>query len=109
MAITTTTNVPPAIAVFYDRVLLKRALPSLVHKMFGQSRNIKQKSGNQIKFRRYSSLAVNTTPLAEGVTPAGQQLSVTDLYAEVKQYGDFVHLTDVIDLTVQDPVLTEAA
>lgn len=77
--------------------------------MFGQSRNIKQKSGNQIKFRRYSSLAVNTTPLAEGVTPAGQQLSVTDLYAEVKQYGDFVHLTDVIDLTVQDPVLTEAA
>lgn len=89
--------------------LLKRATPLLVHDKWGQMRSIPQKSGNTIKFRRYASLSVATTPLAEGVTPPGKQLSKTDLTAKVSFYGDFVHISDIVDLTVEDPVLTEAA
>lgn len=107
--LTTTSQVDPAVATFYDRVLLKRALPNLVHDMFGQVRNIPSGSGNTIKFRRYASLSAATTPLTEGVTPAGKALSKTDLTATVSQYGDFVHITDIVDLTVEDPVLTEAS
>jgi len=104
--LTTTTQVDPAVAIFYDRVLLKRGLPFLVHNRFAQTRSLTQKT--TIKFRRYSALSVAKTPLAEGVTPPGQQLSKTDLTAKVSQYGDFVHITDVVDLTVEDKVLTEA-
>jgi N4-gp56 family major capsid protein len=107
--LTTTTQIDPGVNTFYDRVLLKRALPLLVHDKFGQVRNIPAKSGTTVKFRRYSSLTAATTPLSEGVTPAGKQLSKTDLTATVSQYGDFVHVTDVVDLTVEDSTLTEAA
>lgn len=106
--LTTTQQVDPAVAVFYDRVLLKRALPFLVHNRFAQTRSIPANSGNTIKFRRYSSLSPAKTPLTEGQTPPGQQLSKTDLTAQVSEYGDYVHITDVVDLTVEDKVLTEA-
>lgn len=106
--ITTTTQVDPAVATFYDRVLLTRAQPMLVHEKFAQRRNLRRKNGNTIKFRRYTKLTTATTPLVEGVTPSGQQLSKTDLTAKISQYGDFVHITDIVDMTVEDAVLTEA-
>ena len=109
MAITTTTEIDPGTAVFYDRVLIERALPFLVHEQFAQTRNIPNKSGNSIKFRKYTSLSTATTPISEGVTPAGSQLAKTDLTAVVSFYGDFVHISDEVDLINQDAVLTEAS
>lgn len=108
MANTTLTQVPPGVAAFYDRNLLERANPADVHGRFGQKRPIAQRNGNQIKFRRYSALAAATTALTEGVTPTGSQLSVTDITATLAQYGDYITLTDVVSLTNQDPVVTEA-
>ena len=109
MAITTTTEISPALSTYYDRVLLERALPMLIHDQFADNRDIPAKSGNTIKFRRYSALTTATTPLTEGQTPNGQKLAKTDLTAQVAFYGDFVTITDVIDLTVEDPVLTVEA
>jgi len=109
MALTSTSQIDPGVAIFYDRVLLTRAVPFLIHEKAAQTRNISRKSGNTIKFRRYNSLALATTPLTEGVTPDGSQLSKTDIQAVIKEYGDFVHITDWVDLTVEDSVLTEAA
>lgn len=108
MAATTITEVPPAVQAFYDRNLLERAVPAEVHGRYGQLRPIRTRSGNQIKFRKFSSLAVATTPLTEGVTPSGSQLAITDILATLAQYGDFVTLSDFVQLTNQDPVLTEA-
>jgi len=107
--LTTTAEVDPAVAVFYDRVLLKRAQPKLIHSLFAQKKTLGSKRGNTVKFRRYAALSIATTPLTEGITPPGQKLSKTDLLATVSQYGDFVHITDLVDLTVEDPVLTVAA
>jgi N4-gp56 family major capsid protein len=107
--LTTTTQVDPGVQVFYDRVLLKRSQPYLIHELAAQTRNVSKKSGDQIKFRRYASLSPATTPLSEGVTPPGQRASKTDLTAQVKQYGDFLHVSDWVDLTNQDSTLTEFA
>jgi len=104
----TIAQVPPGTQAFYDRNLLKRAVPADVHGRFGQMRPIKTRNGNQIKFRRYSALAVATTPLTEGATPSGSSLSVSDVTATLAQYGDFVTISDMVDLVNQDPVLTEA-
>lgn len=108
MANTTTTQVPAGVQAFYDRNLLERAVPSLVHDMFGQRRNIPKNNSLTIKFRRYNALAANVTPLTEGVTPAGKQLGVTDITATLAQLGDFVTLTDLVNMTVEDAVITEA-
>lgn len=108
MAITTLGTLPPGTQAFYDRNLLRRAQPAEVYGRFGQKRTLAQRSGNQIKFRRYSQLAPASTPLTEGVTPAGSALAVTDIIATLQQYGDYVTLSDMVSMTNQDPVVTEA-
>lgn len=108
MATTTISQVAPGVQAFYDRNLLARAQPAEVHGRFGQKRPIAKKNGNQIKFRRYSQLAAASTPLTEGVTPAGSSLAVTDVTATLAQYGDFITLSDMVSMTNQDPVVTEA-
>lgn len=98
-----------AIQTFYDNVLLRRAHPYEVHANFAQQRPIPSGIGNQILFRRYEHLDLATTPLTEAQSPDGSKLSKTDITATIKQYGDFVQISDVVDLTARDPVLTEAA
>ena len=107
--LTTTTQVDPAVSTFYDRVLLQAATANLVHLKWAQHARFDKKNGNTYKWRRYANLTAATTPLAEGINPPGQLLSKSDLVAVVSWYGDFVHITDVIDLTVEDAVLTIAA
>ena len=99
---------PPGVQAYYDRNLLTRAQPNDVHGRYGQKRPVPKNSGNQIKFRRYSQLAAATTALVEGVTPSGSALSVTDITSTLQQYGDYVTLTDLVSMTNQDPVVTEA-
>lgn len=99
--------IQPGIQAFYDRNLLDRAIPADVHGRFGQVRPIATRSGNQIKFRRYEALPVQLTPLVEGVTPSGSQITLTDVTATLAQFGDYVNVTDMVDLTNQDAVLTE--
>lgn len=108
MAQTTTTQVSSALSAMYDRLLLMRARPHLIHTLFGQRRDLPAKSSKVIKFRRYTNLSVATTPIGEGVTPAGSQMAHSDLTAQVSQYGDFIEVSDVVDLTVEDAVITEA-
>lgn len=106
---TGTGTIASAVSEFYDRTLLTRALPYLAHDKFGQRRPIPTGNSKQIKFRRYNALATATVPLTEGVTPSSTSMSVTDLTAQIQQYGAFVELTDMVSLTNVEPVLTEAA
>jgi len=105
--ITGTSDVAVNLQGHYDRNLLERALPALIHSKFAQIRPLPKNSGTRINFRRYGSLAVNTTPLTEGVTPTGKKLTSTDIYANVKQYGDFITISDWVSMTGLDPLLIE--
>ena len=107
--ITTTVELPPAIETWYDTLLLVRLQSKLIHEQFAEIRNQPGKTGNTIKFRRYSNLSPATTKLTEGQTPDGSPVGTTDLTAVTAQYGDFVTITDIVDLTVQDAVMTEVA
>ena len=109
MATNTTGTLSAEIKTFYDRTLLQRALPRLVHAQFGQQRTLRRANGKTIEFRRFDSLPPATTPLTEGTPPAGQSLSVTALTAAIAQYGDVVYGTDLLDLTAIDPILTETS
>ena len=93
---------------FYDRALIEEAGPNLIHGQFGQKRPIPKNGGKRIQFRRYASLPKALQPLTEGVTPEGRKLSATAVEAEVNQYGDYVCLSDVLDLTAIDNNVLEA-
>lgn len=109
MANTTVTEVPHAVNNYYDRKLLKKAVPKFVYQNWAQTRDIPRNNTDVIKFRRYTLLTAATTPLSEGVTPSGSQLAITNVTATASQYGDFITLTDKLVFTTMDPVLGEMA
>lgn len=92
---------------FYDRTLLSRLTPNLVFAKYGQKKSAPKREGDTINFRKFNSLEAATTPLTEGVTPAGKSLNITAITATVAQYGDFVEISDKLDMVGIDPVLTE--
>lgn len=106
---TDTAVVTQAVDYWYSPTLLVRAVSNFVHTRWAQVRDIPRNSGDDIKFRRYGNLSAATTPLTEGVTPSGSQLSITDVLATVAQYGDFVTITDKLSFTTYDPLLDETA
>ena len=104
---TTGNDLSPEMKTFYDKALLYAAQPHLVHHQFGQRRPIPKNGGKTIEFRKFTPLGKALTPLTEGVTPAGNQLDVTALTATVSQYGDFIKLSDLLELTTIDNVVVE--
>lgn len=109
MAITTVAVLPPAVREYYDRLLLMTAYPALVHTRFAQKRELPKKNGDTIVFRRYARLSTVPIPLVDGTTPPGASLSATDISARVDFYGNFVTITNQVEMTVEDRVLNEAA
>lgn len=95
---------------FYDRTLLERALPVLLHDKFAQKKRIPKRGGKTIEFRKFAALALQTTPLVEGVLFTDlKDLSSTAIEATISQYGDAVGLSDIVDVISIDPLLTEAS
>lgn len=93
--------------VFYEKALLRRLTPELVYTRYGQKKSAPRNEGTTVNFRRFNAIAPKTTALTEGVTPDGSALSMTTVTATVSQYGDFVRISDLLDMTGIDPVITE--
>lgn len=98
----------PQMKVYYDTALIKLAGPNLVYDQFAQKRDIPKGNGKVIEFRQFQPLAKATTPISEGVTPTGKKLTSTAMQAKVDQYGDYVELSDVVQMTSIDPMVTES-
>ena len=101
-------NLAPEIKTYYSDYLIQLAEAQLVHDQFGQKRNIPSGNGKSIEFRQFTPLAKITEALVEGVTPDGQALDTSTITATVKQYGGYVVITDILDLTAIDNIKTEA-
>jgi N4-gp56 family major capsid protein len=118
-------DITPALAAWANVQMLKRAIPLLHIEKFGQTYTLPTNSTQTAKFRRYFLqgaggsagtntagsaffIPVATTPLVEGVTPSGSMLANQDYTVQLAQYGDFVTITDVVNDTHPDNILTEA-
>lgn len=106
--VTTQGTLSAEMKTFYEDTLIDNAEPKLVHDQFGDKYPIPKNGGKSIEFRKYSPLAKATTPLVEGVTPAGNSLSVSAVTATVNQYGDFITVSDMLDLTAIDKNITQS-
>jgi len=100
-------DISPRTAAFAAQRLLDRALPMLCMGRFGQQQPIPRNKTNAIKFRRYNGFAPSLSTLVEGVTPAPDVMTTTDVSATLAQYGRRVQISDVIADTHEDPVLNE--
>ena len=106
--VTTAQGMSVEMQTFYEKQLIKTAEPDLIFDQFGQKAPIPKNGGKEIQFRKYSQLPKQLTPLTEGVTPDGQTMTVSEVKAEVSQYGGYVTLSDVLDLTAIDNNVVQA-
>ena len=101
-----TTNLSNAIKTLYERRLLTRALPRLIHGRFGQQ--ARWKGYGSYEVRRWESLDLVTGTLAEGNDPAENAApTITVITITPSWYGAYVEYTDQLDLTNFDPAVSE--
>ncbi len=102
------TNMASAIKTQYERRLLVRAVPRLIHGRFGLNARI-NKYGS-LEWRKYGALSAVTSALTEGTTPSEQSApSITLVTGTPLFYGSWIGYTDEMDLTVFDPVVSEVS
>lgn len=104
---TNTTSLSPTIQTYYDKKLIARLIPNFVHLQWGQKRPIPKNGGKHIDFRKFQSLAPAMTPLTEGVTPEGNNITITNVTATPQQYGDYVEVSDILNMVAIDKVVDE--
>lgn len=95
--------------VYAERQMLKHAAPVVVLDKFGMLRPMPKNKGVNPKFRRPVPFTAATAPLQEGVTPTSTAFRYEDVETTLRQYGQVVEITDVIEDTHEDPVLNDAA
>ncbi len=103
----TTNGLSAEMKTYYSDYLIDNAVPNLVHDQFGQKHPIPANGGKTINFRKFIPFSKASKPLLEGITPDGGSLSVTNVTAEVSQYGFYVTLSDMLMLTSVDNTLVE--
>ena len=106
---TTSAGVAPGIVEYYERALLENARPEMVHSRDAQKRPLPPHNGKFVNFRRMIPFAAATQPLQEGVTPDGQTLRQTGFSVMVKPYGQYVPITDELNLYHLDNLHRETA
>lgn len=100
--------ITPEVDAQYQSELLMRATFQLIHETFAKNLKIEARGGSRVaRFRRYVNLNPATTPLTEGVTPAGSTPTIVNITKTLAQYGDFIPFNDVVTLESVDPVIAE--
>jgi N4-gp56 family major capsid protein len=96
-------------AEFYQRAMLERLINNVVFMPYGQKKNVPNRAGATTSFRRLDLPTLSTTAIVEGTTPSALDLTISKISATVNQYGAWTKVSDFLDLTGLDPVITETA
>lgn len=105
----TDAGVSPRTNVYAERRMLRHQSHVRILDKFGMTRPMPKNKTQVIKFRRPKVFTAVTQPLVEGVTPTATQFQYEDVSTQIKQYGQVVEITDVIEDTHEDPVLNDAS
>lgn len=93
--------------IYAAKEMLKHAMPVMVIEKFSKNIQMPKNKNTTAKFRRPQTMTAKTTPLVEGVTPSVSSFNYEDVQVTIKQYGDVMDVTDVIEDTHEDPVLND--
>ena len=88
--------------------VLRIAQRQLVAYQFGQPLKIEKQTGVTYTATRYERLPLPFAPLSEGVSAAGEAITIAQVSATAQQWGDLVRVTDVADMTIKHPLFKQA-
>lgn len=94
---------------FCERTLKERLRDELTIYNDAKKKTLPKHHGNQISFRAFKKITPNPKSLVEGVTPDANSLTVTEYAFSVKQYGDWIPLSDRMQNESFDQILAETS
>lgn len=100
--VTTQDSMSPTMKTFYDTALLENAREQMVFTQFGMKQPM---HGNKVEWRKFNTFEKALTPLTEGVIPSGKTFGMTKIEATTTQHGDFVAVSDRLELESYDDVI----
>jgi len=106
--VVSTSGLPNAVGIFYDRTLLSRLELELSFDKAATKKKLPKNSARDITFTKYTNLAANTTALTDGTVPDGDTLASTQITARPTQYGNYIALSDMLQLEAIDPIVKGA-
>src|SRR5574343_772995 len=90
---------------FLVGALLKRSYLNLVMGSLCDKLQMKEGAGQTAYMVRYARMNTPVATLTEGVTPTENTFGVEEVTVTLDQWGDYVILTDVAELTTKHPVM----
>jgi len=107
-----TTNNASNFAADVGKYIQKKTLQltqlQIVLSQFGEKTKLPNGMGTTYNAFRYERVPLPYTTLAEGIPPAGQTMTITQVTGSVAQWGDLIRVTDVAELTIFHPVFKKA-
>ena len=100
--VTTQDSMSPTMKTFYDTTLLENAREEMIFTQFGKKQPLK---GNTVEWRKFNTFEKALTPLQEGVIPTGKNFGMTKIEASTTQHGDYVAVSDRLELESFDDVI----
>ena len=88
--------------------VLPLARRRLVAYQFGDPLTLPKGRGTVYTATRYQRVPLPYAPLAEGVPPVGQTITLQQVTAFCQQWGDRITLSDVAELTIKHPLMHQA-
>ena len=103
-AFTDSSTLAPTMKTFYDTDLLDNHRDQLIFAQLGRKQSLPAHRGKTVEWRKWNTLP-NLVQLTEGVIPTGQKLGMTSINVTIAQYGEYVAVTDQLDLHGYDDVI----
>lgn len=103
----TTTSLPDEVMIYLMKDFLERAMALNIHREGLKETKHTKHSGKTVSWNRYDPLATKTTPLAEGTTPAGSDISSDNVRATVEEYGDYTTVSSLLNATALSTAVAE--
>lgn len=85
---------------YIQKKTLRLTQKQLVAYQFAEKAKLPEGYGTAYTATRFERVPLPIAPLAEGVPPAGETMTITQVSATVQQWGDRINITDVAELTI---------
>jgi N4-gp56 family major capsid protein len=105
----TTSSLSGNLHSYYHKMLLETAKSNL--KLWGLGKKKMHPKGNGVDsfMLKFGHVAASVSELSEGVVPSSATIKTNKYTVTVKQYGQYISLSDWLILTAVDPVLEDVS
>jgi N4-gp56 family major capsid protein len=104
----TSANFAADVGKYIQKKTLELTLLQIVLSQFAEKVPLPKGFGTTYNAFRYERVPLPYTTLSEGIPPAGQTMTITQVTGAVAQWGDLIRVTDVAELTIYHPVFKKA-